>query len=102
MDWYGYIAYFFAGGFLCNGIPHFVKGITGQRFQSPFASPPGVGQSPAMINVIWGMVNFGIAAVLFGVGDFDFGMTKSVLLAGVGFTLIALFLASYFEKVNRG
>ena len=52
MEWYDYIAYFFAGVFLCNGVPHFVKGVTGERFQSPFASPPGVGQSSAVVNVI--------------------------------------------------
>ena len=101
MDWYDYIAYFFAGGFLCNGLPHFMRGITGRRFQSPFASPPGIGESSALINVIWGMMNFVAAYALFGVGDFDLGFTRSVLMTGLGFGLIAVFLALYFEKVNQ-
>ena len=45
MPWYDYLAHFFAGAFLANGVPHFVQGICGNKFQSPFASPPGVGES---------------------------------------------------------
>ena len=43
MRWYLYVAYFFGGAFLTNAIPHFVSGVTGHAFQSPFASPPGAG-----------------------------------------------------------
>ena len=43
MRWYHYIAYFFGGAFLANAIPHFVNGVSGRPFQSPFASPPGEG-----------------------------------------------------------
>jgi hypothetical protein len=44
---YHVISYFFGGGFLVNAIPHFVSGVTGRPFQSPFATPPGEGLSPA-------------------------------------------------------
>ena len=54
MRWYHYIAYFFGGAFLANAIPHFVSGVMGQPFQSPFATPPGEGLSPAWVNVLWG------------------------------------------------
>ncbi|MDD5093543.1 MAG: hypothetical protein PHV74_04075 [Dehalococcoidia bacterium] len=101
MDWYDYIAYFFAGFFLCNGIPHFVNGISGHRFQSPFASPPGVGESSALVNVIWGITNFLIAYALFGVGEFDLGATRDVLMAGLGFALMAIVLGPYFERVRH-
>jgi len=43
MKWYVYVAYFFGGAFLVNAIPHFVSGVTGHPFPSPFASPPGQG-----------------------------------------------------------
>jgi len=52
-----YIAYAVAAAFLVNGIPHFVHGISGNRFQSPFATPSGVGESPPIINVLWGAFN---------------------------------------------
>ena len=35
------ISYFFAGAFLANAVPHFVSGVMGRVFQSPFAKPPG-------------------------------------------------------------
>src|SRR5262249_30597419 len=57
MRWYHYIAYFFGGAFFANFIPHFVNGISGNPFQSPFASPPGEGLSSAMVNVGWGLGN---------------------------------------------
>lgn len=34
MAWYVYLAHFGAGVFLANGVPHFVNGISGRRFQS--------------------------------------------------------------------
>jgi hypothetical protein len=50
--WYHYVAYFFGGAFLANTLPHLGNGISGHAFQSPFASPPGVGLSSAMVNVL--------------------------------------------------
>jgi hypothetical protein len=54
MRWNHYISYFFGGAFLTNAIPHFMMGVTGHPFQSPFATPPGEGLSSAMVNVLWG------------------------------------------------
>jgi hypothetical protein len=31
--------------FLTNAVPHFVSGVMGYPFQSPFANPPGEGLS---------------------------------------------------------
>lgn len=61
MEWYVWVAHFFAGAFLANGIPHFVQGIGGRKFPTPFASPPGRGLSPAPVNVVWGSANFLLA-----------------------------------------
>ena len=103
MVWYAYLAYFFAGVFLANGVPHFVHGISGKRFQSPFASPPGVGESSPLVNVIWGLVNFIIGFVLiFEVGNFAFGFTLASLMAGLGAIITALALAWYFPRVRQG
>ncbi len=101
MEWYAYLAYFFAGVFLANGVPHFVHGIAGKKFQSPFASPPGVGESSAVVNVIWGMANFFIGYTLtFGVGDFAFGFTLAALMVALGALLTAVALASYFGRIH--
>ncbi|MFH1623626.1 MAG: hypothetical protein ABID54_00530 [Pseudomonadota bacterium] len=83
MAYYAYLAYFFAGVFLVNGIPHFVQGVSGNKFQSPFASSLGVRESSPVVNVIWGPVNFAIGYVLiFGVGDFTFLHNTSLDLTG--------------------
>ena len=52
MKWYQYIAGFFAGAFLTNVVPHFVNGISGNAFPTPFANPPGQGLSSPLTNVL--------------------------------------------------
>jgi len=42
MPWYAYLLLFLSGLLLANGVPHFVQGISGERFQSPFGKPPGL------------------------------------------------------------
>ncbi len=103
MTWYAYLAYFGAGLFLANGIPHFINGISGRKFQSPFASPPGVGESSPLVNILWGTVNFAIGYVLiFAVGDFDLGMTRDILMVGLGAFVAAVVLAWYFGRIRSG
>ena len=98
MAWYTYIAYFFAGVFLTNGIPHFVQGISGKKFSSPFAEPPA-GESSAVLNVIWGMVNFAVGyALIFGVGKFRFGLSIDILMVGLGAFVTAVGLAWQFGR----
>ena len=69
MPWYNYIASFFAGAFLANFVPHFVQGICGNRFPTPFAKPPGKGLSSAPVNMVWSLVNLALAMVLFHLGN---------------------------------
>ena len=57
LKWHHYIAIFFAGIFLVNAIPHFIHGVSGQQFPTPFANPPGKGMSSATLNVVWGLAN---------------------------------------------
>ena len=79
---------------MTNGVPHFVNGISGRNFQSPFASPPGVGESSPLVNVIWGMVNFILGYMLVaGVGDYAGGLTLDALMVGSGSILVALILS---------
>ena len=101
MDWYAYLAYFFAGVFLANGVPHFIHGVSGKKFQSPFASPLGVGESSPSVNVIWGLLNFTAGyALVFGVGEFAFGFTRGALMVGIGALAMSIFLGLYFERIR--
>ncbi len=54
MEWYNYIADFFAGAFLANFVPHFIYGVSGDKFPTPFAKPPGQGLSSATTNAFMG------------------------------------------------
>ncbi len=102
MAWYVYIAWFFAGAFLANAIPHTVQGICGNRFQTPFASPSGVGESSAIVNVIWGFFNFATGGVLLHV-FFPPELPPPWTLCGaalIGALAMALWLANHFGKVR--
>jgi hypothetical protein len=50
MQWLPLLSYFWGGVFLANAIPHFVSGMMGRPFQSPFAKPPGQGLSSSTVN----------------------------------------------------
>jgi hypothetical protein len=102
MPWYYYLAHFFAGAFLANGVPHFVQGICGNKFQTPFASPPGVGESSAIVNVIWGFFNFIVGGVLLRVFFPPLPPPPADSAAtALGVIVMALWLASHFGKVRN-
>ena len=101
MVWYVYLTRFIAGLSLANGVPHFVSGISGRRFQSPFSSPPGVGESSPLVNVVWGIANFVIGYVLiYAVEDFNFGLTLDALMVGLGALVTSAGLAIHFGRVR--
>jgi hypothetical protein len=66
VNWYHYIGCFFAGMFLANAVPHFVHGISGDRFPTPFAHPRGKGLSSPTLNVVWALFNLVIGYILLG------------------------------------
>jgi hypothetical protein len=103
MKWYHYLAYFFGGAFLANAVPHFTNGISGRAFPTPFASPPGQGMSPPIVNVLWGTFNLIIGYLLVcRVGKFDLRRTKDALLVGAGILLMAVMLSRAFGAVFGG
>jgi hypothetical protein len=85
MNWYNYIACFFAGAFLANAVPHYVQGVSGDRFPSPFSHPPGKGLSSPLVNVLWGLGNLVVGFVLFRVGKVSSGdnMLLGIFFAGI-------------------
>ncbi len=103
MRWYHYLAYFFGGAFLANTLPHLGNGVSGNAFQSPFASPPGVGLSSSMVNVLWGLFNLAVAYLLIcRVGDFNLRNTRQVLALGAGMLIMSLMLAHTFGRLHGG
>jgi hypothetical protein len=103
MLWLHFLAWFFGGAFLANAIPHFVSGLMGRAFQSPFAKPRGEGLSSSTVNVLWGFLNLVVGYVLVcRVGDFDLHSTADVAVSGLGALLLALMMARHFGRFHGG
>jgi len=100
MRWYFFVAYFFGGAFLVNAIPHFVNGVSGRSFPTPFASPPGKGQSSPTVNVLWGTAN-GVAGyfLVTHFGAFHVRSIADALVAGVGGLVMAVMLSRAFGQL---
>ena len=103
MDWKHLVFYFLGGFFLSNAIPHYVSGVMGRPFQSPFAKPPGIGLSSSTVNVLWGFVNLVIAYLLLcRVGEFSLRSTADMAALGAGLLIMGLFNARQFGRFHGG
>jgi hypothetical protein len=103
MEWLSDFSYFWGGAFLCNAIPHFVSGVMGHPFQSPFSKPPGEGLSTSTMNVLWGFFNIVIGYLLiFQVGNFDLHSVQNVSSMGLGVLLMSLISARGFGRFHGG
>lgn len=96
MNWYHYIACFFAGTFLTNVVPHFVHGISGDPFPTPFAKPPGKGLSSPTLNVVWSLANLIVGYLLFRIGKVSSGETLALVIFSAGIAAISIMLSVRF------
>ncbi len=103
MRWYHGVAYFFGGAFFANALPHLINGISGNPFQSPFASPPGQGLSSSTVNVLWGFFNLAIGYLLVcRVGKFELRNNRHVLVLGAGILVMSVELARALGRLHGG
>jgi hypothetical protein len=97
------LSYFFGGAVLANAVPHFVSGVMGRPFQSPFATPRGEGLSSSTVNVLWGIFNMAVGYVLLcRVGDFAWKDTSDVAAFGLGVLALSVFAARHFGRFHGG
>jgi len=102
MHWH-HLAYFFAGVFLANFVPHFVSGVSGRALPTPFASPPLRGLSSPPVNVLWGLANLAVAyALLSRVGVFELRRVLHAGAFGLGLTAMSLVLARSMGRLREG
>lgn len=101
MEWYNYLAAFFAGAFLANAVPHFVNGISGNKFPTPFAKPPGKGLSSPQLNVLWAALNLVIGYFLTHAGHVKGGNHPAMAVAFVGAVVMSLMLSMNFAKKEK-
>jgi hypothetical protein len=98
VNWHNYIACFFAGMFLANFVPHFVHGISGNRFPTPFSHPAGEGLSSPTVNVFWSLLNLAVGYVLFRVGKLSHGKITALVIFFAGVLAISTILSVRFAK----
>ncbi|MGA3067205.1 MAG: hypothetical protein ABSF29_10200 [Tepidisphaeraceae bacterium] len=95
-----FIALFFAGLFLCNSIPHTIAGLQGTPFPSPFAKPPGIGDSSPVVNFLWGALNFLIGILLLSIHPITVGFNAGFLTLFAGALAIGTPMSRHFGKVR--
>lgn len=94
--WYRYLSAFLGGVFIMNLVPHFINGVTGHSFPTPFADPPGEGLSTPTLNILWAAINFVIGFTFLKLARIN--RCNKWLWAAVflGSLLMAFYLSSYF------
>lgn len=100
MIWYNFIAAFFSGAFLSNTVPHFVHGISGNKFPTPFAKPRGVGLSSPTLNVWWSLFNLAVGWLLFVYGHVS-GSAPLQIAFFLGLSITALALSIRFQSKHK-
>jgi hypothetical protein len=101
MKWYHYIAVFFAGAFLANVVPHFIHGISGDPFPSPFANPSGKGLSSPLVNVIWAYFNLIIGFILLRVSKATIKNNLAMIVLFLGILAISILnCIAFMDKVK--
>jgi len=101
MEWYQYLAAFFCGAFLANTVPHFVQGISGNKFPTPFAKPPGKGLSSSLTNMIWSLANLVVGYLLIGAGKVAAGNNPALITCFTGIALMGIMLSIRFAGKHK-
>ena len=98
MKWYDYLMCFLGGAFVANFFPHFVNGVSGREFRTPFNALFGAasGLSPAPANVAWALANLAAGLILLRYGRLLEGGWAAAIAAFAGFALSALMLSINF------
>ncbi len=96
MEWYRYLCGFLAGAVLANFVPHFVQGISGNRFPTPFSHPHGRGLSSPVLNVIWALFNLVIGYLLFRFSQLSSQDYLSLFLFFAGISIMSILTSKRF------
>jgi len=94
--WQLYVFSFLAGLFAANGVPHFIKGGTGQKHQTPFGKP-----SSAVINVCWGWINFVVAVIFLHFAHVRSHEYRAFTLFAIAALIMTIFNASVWSKDQK-
>jgi len=94
------IGWFFSGVFLVNVLPHLIRGVSGDKFPSPFAKPHGKKLSSPTLNVIWAFMNLVIFLTIFHFNQFSFTVVHGGIMLTGAFAM-AIYLSRYFADKDK-
>jgi hypothetical protein len=101
IKWYHFLAAFFAGFFLANVVPHFIHGVSGDPFPTPFATPPGKGNSSPTCNVLWACFNLLVGYILLRVSKAAPKHKFLMITLFIGVLVCSVMLSyAFMEKVK--
>jgi hypothetical protein len=101
MPWQHVVAYFLGGAFLANFFPHFIAGMSGRQFQTPFAKPPFRGLSSPKVNILYALFNLALAyALLVDVGSFEPRRLAHVAVWAAGFGLASVGISGSVTRLQ--
>ena len=89
-----------AGAVAANVVPHLAHGIANSPFPTPFADPPGVGDSSPGLNVLWATMNAAGAAALLYAARTKLSTPRYWMVFGVGAAGASMGLRTYFRGVR--
>ena len=96
-----YVFICMSGMLITNAVPHLVAGLQGRPFPTPFARPSGFGNSPAIVNFLWGALNLLVGLYLYSMYPVKVGVTPGFGVFLLGILVIGIFCAWHFGKVQR-
>jgi hypothetical protein len=79
-------------------VPHFVNGVSGDPFPTPFAKPPGKGLSSPIVNVLWALFNLVAGAILCRAGQLSGGGWLESVILFAGIAAISIMSSVRFSK----
>ncbi|WP_402463400.1 hypothetical protein [Isoptericola aurantiacus] len=95
------VAHATGAALLVNAVPHTVHALSGRPFPTPFADPPGEGDSTPAANVLWGGINaVAGASLLLGVGRFRCGRDLDTAVTSAAALLAAYGISRHFSGVR--
>lgn len=101
MEWTQYLAAFWAGAFFCNFVPHFVHGVSGNKFPSVFSNPRGIGLSSPPVNIAWAFFNLLVAFALFMQAPIDRAHPLLILTFITGMAALSTYASFRFQRKHK-
>ena len=101
--WWYYVLAVPAMAFLVNGVPHYVHGVSGKKFPTPFSGGAGT-LDGAVRNVFWGAGNFIVGGLLLWLirpGIADALMLAELVVLAITFSALLGWLMAHPERKQR-